>query len=89
MASKLSGIELWGDPIEAFGMERLKLRGIDKPLIRCYLQPVENGWQGVVDVSAFVTADGATCPVDQCQVFLEAKQNAALTFVYQPILKGH
>ena len=81
---KLAGIELWGDSIEAFWMDGFKLRSIDTPLIRRDLQPVENGRQGVVDVSAFVAANDTTGPVDQCEVFLEAEQNAALKFVCQP-----
>ncbi len=86
--SGLARIELWSDSVEAFGVECLKLRGIDAPLSCCELQSVENGWQGVADVAAFVAADKATGPVDQGQVFLEVEQNAALELVCQLVLKG-
>jgi len=36
---------------------------------------------------AFVAADDATGPVDQGQVFLETKQNAAMKFVRQKVYK--
>ena len=60
----LSRIELRGLPIESPRMNGFELRGIDTPLIRGDLQPVEDGWQSVVDVSTPVIANDATGPVD-------------------------
>jgi hypothetical protein len=41
---KLARIELRCDPIESFWMNDFELRGVDAPLIRCDLQPIEDGW---------------------------------------------
>ena len=41
---KLSRIELRGESIESFWVNGFELRGIDAPLIRCDLQPDEDGW---------------------------------------------
>ena len=73
MVSKLAGIELWGDPVESPGVNGFELGGVDAPLIRRYLQPMKDGWQSVVDMTAFIAADDATGPVDQRQVFLEVE----------------
>ena len=73
MVSKLAGIELWGDPIESPGVNGFELGGVDVPPIRRDLQPIKDGWQGVVDVTALVVANYATSPVDQRQVFLEVE----------------
>ncbi len=43
-ALKLSRIEPCFEPIEPLWMNGFKLRGIDAPLIRCDLQPVEDRW---------------------------------------------
>ena len=70
---KLSRIEYRGRSIESFRMNGFKLCGIDAPLIRCDLQPGEDGWQRVVDVPALVATDDATGPINQSQVFLEVE----------------
>ena len=59
-------------------MNCFELCGIDAPLIEGYLQPVEDGWHCMVDVSAFIAANKSAGPVDQCQVFLEVEQNSSL-----------
>ena len=69
-------------------MNGFELHGIDAPLIRRDLQAIENGWQGVVDMPAFVAVHDAASPVDQGQIFLETEQNAALKFVRQPAFEG-
>ena len=60
----LSRIELRGLSIESSRVNGFELRGIDTPLIRGDLQPVEDGWQCIVDVSALVIANDAPGPVD-------------------------
>ena len=55
-------------------MNCFELRSIDAPLIGSDLQTVEDGRQCMVEVSALIAAINATCPVDQCQVFLEVEQ---------------
>jgi len=87
-AANLPRVELRCDSIEPPGMYRFELGGIDTPLSDCDLQPVENGRQGMVDLSAFVGTNDPAGPVDQGQVFLEAEQNAALEFVGQPVFEG-
>ena len=72
-AGNLSGIELRIDSIESFGVNGFELHGIDAPLIRRDLQSLEDGWQDVVDMPAFVTAHDASGPVDQGQIFLETE----------------
>ena len=77
----LSRIELWRESIESPGVNGFELSRVDAPLIRRDLKPIEDGWQGVVYVAAFVAADDATGPVDQRQVFLEVEQNSILELV--------
>jgi hypothetical protein len=67
-AGNLSCIELRIDSIESFWVNGFELHGIDAPLIRRDLQPIENGWQGVVDMAAFVVAHDAAGPVDQVSI---------------------
>ena len=69
----LSRVELRRESIESPGVNGFELGGVDAPLIRRDLQPIENVWQGVVDVTAFIAADDATGPVDQRQIFLEVE----------------
>ncbi len=61
-AENLTRIELWGDSIEPSGVYGFKLRGIDAPLIRSDLHAIEDGRQGVADMSAFAAADDAAGP---------------------------
>jgi len=85
---QLPRIELRDLSIESSQMYGFELRGIDAPLLRCDLQPGENGWCVAVDVAALIIANDPACPVDQCQIFLEVKKNAGLGFVYQSVLEG-
>ena len=72
-SGNLSRVELRRESIESTGMNGFELCGIGAPLARCDLQPIKDGWQRVVDVTALVVSDDATGPFDQRQVFFEAE----------------
>ena len=83
----LSRIEFWRESIESPGVNGFELGGVDAPLIRRYLQPSKDRREGIVDMTMFITADDATCPVDQRQVFTKIEQDPILKFVRQPVIK--
>ena len=69
------------------GVYRFELCGVDAPLICANLQPFEDGWQCVVDVTTLVATDDSTRPVDLRQIVPEIELYSALLLGGQPILK--